>query len=387
MADMASGFPPAHPVSAATTRPAPVLWTVQAMRGAAALMVVAGHAQSAVAIVVEGAGGRFERSGAVPWGAGVDLFFVISGFIMVHTAGGLFGRPHARATFLRRRLVRIVPLYWLVTIVFLALLAIATLKGGDPFPSGAAVLAAFAFLPFDTHADGRLFPIYDLGWTLNYEMFFYALLAVAIGWPRARALGALAAALLLLVAIGPLVPPGSAAWFWTRPILLDFGLGVGVGAMAATVVLPVPVRWLLAVAGMSLLLLDPTGLFAGPAGTTVANAWPRVIFAGLPVAAILAASVLGREPPRPQVARPLVALGDASYSLYLLHPFALILLEKLAQKTPIAAAMPGGVLALATIALALLIAVVGHRLVERPLTHAIARRLAPPPSSGRLHHA
>ena len=141
-----------HPVGAAPA--ARTLWTVQALRGAAALMVVIGHGQSAAAGIVDAAGGDFARSRLMPWGAGVDLFFVLSGFIMVHASARLFGREGARAEFLRRRLVRIVPLYWLVTTVFLLLLAAAAMKGGDPFPDGRAVLASYAFFPSST-SDGH----------------------------------------------------------------------------------------------------------------------------------------------------------------------------------------------------------------------------------------
>jgi len=354
----------------------PVLWSVQVMRGAAALLVVIGHTQSAVEGVVVDAGGRFARSTLLPWGAGVDLFFVISGFIMVYTAGRLFGTPCARTTFIRRRLVRIVPLYWVVSAAFLLLLAAAAAKGGDPLPSVGAIAASFAFLPADTRGDGLLFPVFDLGWTLNYEMFFYALFAVAVGLPRRQAMVGTGIALVLLVAVGGLLSPGTAAWFWTRPIILDFGLGLAVGAASGTV-LPVLVRFLLLIAATGLLLVDPAGVFAGPAGTTVTNDWPRVIFAGVPVAAILAAAVLGPAPALPQIARPLVRLGDASYSLYLLHPVALIVLEKAAQKTMLARIVPGAWLVFATVLAALALALVGHRWLERPLTLAVASRLSP----------
>ena len=74
-------------------------------------------------MLVHNAGYVFEVSdlGA----AGVDLFFVISGFIMVYTTHGSFGQPGASASFLRRRVIRIVPIYWLYTNVTVLLLAFA----------------------------------------------------------------------------------------------------------------------------------------------------------------------------------------------------------------------------------------------------------------------
>lgn len=356
----------------------PTLWTVQVLRGVAALMVVAGHAQSAVAGAIASGGQVFVRSKLVPWGAGVDLFFVISGFIIVHASARLFGRPGARRDFVTRRLIRIVPLYWLVTTLFLALLAAATLKGGDPFPDPTAILASYAFLPADTHGDGRLFPVFDLGWTLNYEMLFYALLALVVALPRRRALAMLAVMLALLVGIGQVASLPPAAWFWTRPIVLDFGLGVVVGALVAgQVVLPKPLRAAIAAVGIAVLVADPCHVFDGPVGMTVANAWPRVLLAGLPVAAVLAAALLGPEPGMPRLAVPFTRVGDASYSLYLFHPFALIAMEKAAQKLPAVRDMPGGLLALVTVVAAIVLALAAYRWIERPMTVVLATLFAP----------
>lgn len=368
----------ARPVGAVPPSASTTLWTVQVMRGIAALLVVVGHSQSAAGGIKAAAGGAFARSTLLPWGAGVDLFFVISGFIIVHASARLFGRTGARAEFLRRRLIRIVPLYWLVTTLFLALLAAASLKGGDRFPTLPAILASYAFLPADTYRDGRLFPVFDLGWTLNYEMAFYALLAVVVPLPRRWALAAAGLLLALAVAIGALVTGPLALWFWTRPIVVDFGLGVLIGALVARgAALPPAIRIALAVAGLAALVADPGHVFDGAAGLTVANDWPRVLAAGLPFAAVLAAAVLGPEPAMPRGARPFARIGDASYSLYLVHPVALILVEKAAQKLPVVRGAPGGLLAGAMIVAALVIALAVHRWIERPMTTALARRLEP----------
>lgn len=364
-----------HPVGAVPPSATQTLWTVQVMRGAAALMVVVGHSQTAAGGIVTAAGHAFARSTIVPWGAGVDLFFVLSGFIIVHASARLFGRADARPDFVRRRLVRIVPLYWLVTTLFLALLAAATWKGGDRFPGIAAILASYAFLPADTYGDGRLFPVFDLGWTLNYEMLFYAAFALVVPLPRDRALAMVGLLLIAAVALGSIVPGPSAAWFWTRPIILDFGLGVGVGALVARgVELAPPRRIALAIAGMAVLLADPLHVFDSRVGMTVANDWPRAVAAGLPIAAVLAAAVLGPEPRMPRAMLPFAVIGDASYSLYLFHPVVLIVTEKLAQKLPIVRSAAGWQLVVPMVVAALVLAMAVHRWIERPTTAALARR-------------
>jgi exopolysaccharide production protein ExoZ len=358
--------------------PSQTLWTVQWMRAAAALMIIVGHSGGAVASVAEQIRAGFTRPNILPWGAGVDLFFVISGFIMVHASRRLFGQPDAVAEFLKRRLTRIIPLYWLTTSLFLAILAAATLKGGDPFPSGTAIIASYLFIPFDSYGNGRSFPVFDLGWTLNYEMFFYALFALTVWLPRARAMTMLAVLLLVAIVIGNFVPPSSTAlYFWTRPILVDFGLGIGVGMIVARgVTLRKPLRLFMAFGGFALVILDPMHLFNGPIGTTVANEWPRVLFSGIPVSIALAGAVLGPEPRAHRSLWPLTFLGDASYSLYLFHPFSLILMEKLVQKSRVIASLDGHLILAATVTMAIVSALFAYRFIERPMTRRLSARLA-----------
>jgi exopolysaccharide production protein ExoZ len=365
------------------------LWTVQWLRAAAALMVVVGHSQSAVAMLMRSTGGNYTRSALLPWGASVDLFFVISGFIMVHASRRLFGTRRAWVGFLKGRLKRIIPLYWLTTTVYLAVLIAATLKGGDPFPRVSGILASYLFVPADTWGNGRLFPVFDLGWTLNYEMFFYALFAVAVGFTRRRAAGLVILMLLVFVALGLFVPPSAgAAWFWTRPIMVDFGLGLVVGlAMAEEIRLPAALRVALVLASAAMLVADPTHLFNGPLGSTVANDWPRVIVSGIPSALLLAGAVLGPGPRHLGMYAPLTKLGDASYSLYLLHPFALMAMEKLVQKVPSVRGLGGGILVLGTVAMATLLAFASYRWIESPIARLLASRRAAPRQAAPVDQA
>ena len=88
------------------------LSTVQALRGVAALLVVAYHAVNTWSLhALDSTAGKVWPNGS----AGVDIFFVISGLVMVLSADRLAGRPDAWRTFARQRIVRIVPLYWVMT--------------------------------------------------------------------------------------------------------------------------------------------------------------------------------------------------------------------------------------------------------------------------------
>ena len=154
---------------------------LQVLRAVAALGVVFHH----LPIFLEG---KLGLTGVVPplllGAAGVDLFFVISGFIMVYSSEPLFGRPHAPRVFLLRRLSRIVPLYWAATsflLGYLLLVGVAFVRVNLPWD---VILTSYAFIPFPRR-DGLMMPVLNVGWTLNYEMFFYLVFAAAILLPRA----------------------------------------------------------------------------------------------------------------------------------------------------------------------------------------------------------
>ena len=162
-------------ISARENSPANFL-TVQALRAVAALLVVLLHA-------FETWGERVDPSApGVNWdngAAGVDVFFVISGFVMVISSRRLTGKAGAALTFLRHRVVRIVPLYWLMTTV--KILAVVAL-GGVVLRTGLDfnfVAGSYLFLPVVDSA-GHFRPVLPVGWTLTYEFLFYLLFAAAL---------------------------------------------------------------------------------------------------------------------------------------------------------------------------------------------------------------
>ena len=123
---------------------------VQGLRALAAFCVAFGHLQNDAAAhgLIAGHGlaafGRF-----LPWEAGVDIFFVISGFVIVHATGPLFGTGAAGAwVFLRRRLARIVPLYWIMSAAFLAVLLLARSAIHGDIGGPAYIIASFLFIPW-----------------------------------------------------------------------------------------------------------------------------------------------------------------------------------------------------------------------------------------------
>ncbi|AWN55832.1 acyltransferase [Methylobacterium sp. 17Sr1-1] len=342
---------------------------MQILRALAALMVAAGHAQFEVAGVAARAGIPYAPAAWLPWPAGVDVFFVISGFIIVHAASPLHGRADARRTFLAHRIARVVPLYWLATTLYLglALLRPGLLGAGAEGP--AALAASYLFWPM-ARADGAVQPLYSLGWTLNYEMAFYVLFALTLPLGPRRSVLAVLALLAGLVVLGQAAGPLPVApAFWSDPIVLEFACGAALAlARQEGWRLPGPVRLALAIAGLAVLAL------AGEA-----PALPRCLAWGGPAALLVAAAALGPAGTAGAGLRPFVLLGDASYALYLAHPFVVRGVRVVAEAAGLAAPLGPGPLTVLMLVLAGLAALLLHRIVERPLTRAARALLEPAP--------
>ncbi len=290
---------------------------IQALRGLAALMVALSHLQ-----VVEG---RAAIDPLMPdWSilgfAGVDLFFVISGFVMVHVTRGRFGSGREAGAFAFARAARVYPLYWLVSAVVLVVwlrdpnLVFASIPG-DP-----DLVRSFLLWP-----DERP-PLHAVGWTLVHELYFYAVFA------------------LLLLAPERLLPVALAAWGGLVAALNLSGAG-GLGPEAALITHPLTFEFLMG-AGAALAFhrwgpVRPGLALAAGAGSFVAvcfafavmrpgvfpEGWLRAFAFGLPAALTLYGAAglerSGRTAP-PWTAR----YGDWSYALYLIHILALAAVGK-----------------------------------------------------------
>ena len=198
---------------------------LQALRAIAAWLVVADHA---LLDVTHGELGNPATS--VAWAIGnigVYVFFVISGFIMVHICWDDFGRRGAAANFLRKRVIRIVPLYWLATIAALAFHKISATHGAHA--GWSELVRSLLFIPYRDE-DGGWAPILQQGWTLNYEIMFYAIFAAAVAFRRQIAVPAIGAALGIFTLVGPLLPTGILAYL-SSPIVLWFALGIGLAVL------------------------------------------------------------------------------------------------------------------------------------------------------------
>lgn len=348
---------------------------IQILRGLAALAIVVLHAFHDAEFLALARGWSFTAPDW-PLGAGVDLFFVISGFVMVVASQKLFAQPGAPYKFLGRRLARIVPIYWAATSLFLIILLARPEVLNSPLPDMGEILRSYLFIPYLKAGDGLIQPVYKLGWTLNYEMMFYVVFALAIVLPARLAVAAVTVFFAGLVGLGlALKPSPGALSFWTSPMILEFVAGMWLGlARLSEFRLP-------RLAGPALVLL---GLLLIAAGGSTATDLDRLINWGLPAALIVAGASLGPGEERPEShslpVRALASLGDASYALYLCHPFAIRLFRLVWDKSGIAAIFGAGTagawayIVVATLA-ALGAAFLIYRLFEKPVTKAVQVRL------------
>jgi exopolysaccharide production protein ExoZ len=296
--------------------------------------------------------------------AGVDLFFVISGFIMWVTTHRSSIGPKA---FLGKRIRRIVPLYWLFTAiaVFIAVVAPALGKStGIPH-----AVASFLFLPAVNPVSHVAEPVLAPGWTLNHEMLFYLIFALALMLspkPRLIAVIGLNTGMAIVGALthGPLLLS-----FYTNPIILEFVLGVIVGWIYTSgYSLPRPASGVLIATSVFVMVAC-----AAAWGQTVLL---RVAVWGVPAAVIVIALSLAENAKPVGQRRRWQFLGDASYSVYIVHGVVLAALLATVNHVgaPVFVMIPLG----APIAIVFGLGV--YQYVERPMTNYLRRgrrRLAP----------
>lgn len=341
--------------------------SIQYLRAAAALMVVVYHLQP-----------QLDRMGVrdlpLDWLiAGVDIFFVVSGFIMWWTTRSGSVSP---GDFARRRIHRIVPVYWALSVFYVVVLLVAPRLMQTGAFDPAHVAASFLFIPWPHPTVGYMMPLVTPGWTLNYEMFFYAIFALALFAPRGRQLAFVTGFLVTLAAVGLAARPGPGLLaFYTSTLLLEFLFGVWLGVLFERRRL-IPAGLAPAVAVIAVVLL--VGLHG------LATARTRFLFMGLPAMAIVFAAV-SWEAQRPLAMRPaLLVLGNASYSIYLVHQLALSatgqLWRRLVEAPPWVSAAG---FAVAGVSVSAIGGLVCYALLERPLGRLTAPLLRGP-GVGRL---
>lgn len=249
------------------------------------------------------------------WNCCIELFFVMSGFLMVHMSRNLFGSPGGVRNFFLRRVTRTPPLYWIYTIGVAALfIAVPRLSAGGPIDLK-TVLGSLLFIPMERE------PVITIGWTLSYEVFFYTIVAFSIFLPYQAGWKAAVAVIVAFWTAGRVLDLTSAPWStWTSAINLNFVIGILVAvAYYAGITLSRAGRWIAAIVGIAL-VLSLRRLLNGDL--------LRVVTMGVGIGGVVAAATLNdRQWSLGRFHAIAHELSNQTYTMYLAHILILKFLE------------------------------------------------------------
>lgn len=287
--------------------------SLQCLRGVAALAVVLFHLRGVEIKYLQGpavldAIARYAD-------AGVDLFFVVSGFVMTTVSAGRYTRDGATSQFLVKRAWRVLPLYWIFTTLVVVLMALFPTMVNTSY-ADQSVLASYLLIP---HAQ---LPVLTVGWTLVHEAYFYLVFASAIAFVPERFVPVFLLAWAAAVGVAPWLAEGPATPahnLVTNPLTYEFIAGAMLGLYWQRIP-----SWLalpLIITGAAVAVAAAVALpEAGPASMSVHT---RVALFGTASVLILAGCVGLEAQNRMRMPLWLTRLGDSSYSLYLTHIFVI----------------------------------------------------------------
>lgn len=332
--------------------------SLQCLRGIAALAVVLFHLRGVEIKYLQGpaildAVARYAD-------AGVDLFFVVSGFVMTTVSAGRYTKDGASSEFLIKRAWRVLPMYWIFTTLVVVLMALAPSMVNSSY-ADQSVLASYLLIP---HAQ---LPVLTVGWTLVHEAYFYLVFASAIAFVPERLVPVFLLAWAAAVGAPHVLPEGPATpahYLVTNPLTYEFIAG----AMLGLYWRKIP-SWL----ALPLIVMGAAGAVAaaaalpeaGPASVSIHT---RVALFGTASVLMLAGCVGLEAQNRMRIPLWLTRLGDSSYSLYLTHIFVISAIGRMWATFMPSSGWAGHVafVAIATLACCITGGLV-HARLERPL--------------------
>lgn len=345
--------------------------SIQALRGIAAVLICCFHMRGLINSQVKWGNVLFDQASV-----GVLVFFVISGIIIVITTQNIDTSFSGIANFLAKRILRIVPLYYILT--FVLLLAIGKF-GTFIIHHPDLLMKSFLFMPTGLNSVGGAYgmPVLKVGWTLNYEIFFYLLVAISLLFKKWRWY-AVIVGISLLVWVCPylmygyiiLSPSGnypfSASYLQmiSNPLMLCFLIGVSIGLFyCSDSKLPSSFSINIGLAASAAIFC----LSLAYGESSELKYYLSIIGLGL-----IFLFLMMKEKQKPlHFNQYLVKLGDVSFSIYLVHTIIIVFLSDTLRQWGI----PGSCIFLVNLALILLSALLLYSLIEKKMTSDLLKLL------------
>ena len=320
------------------------------------------RAVAAVAVVVHHFSEAFYYKTHVG-AAGVDVFFVISGFVMALVTA----RSVSPVKFLTDRLIRIVPMYWLCTLFLFA--CVRAKPNLFPLDSSdtSHLLKSLFFIPHISPL-GTMYPLVSQVWTLVYEMFFYAIFACALWVSQAHKIAIVSITIFAVVGLGALLQSHNiAVSTFTSPLMIEFVAGLWLfssyrrgampGAVISTVLVLISLTWFAVVEFVQPPYRAVEFEFIQPPF--------RLVELGVP-AFFLVTGFLGLEKYIKAKAS-LLVIGNASYSIYLTHWFSLLFVRLTALKLGVS----GWPVIAASFPAAVVLGIAAYKFIEVPIIRTL----------------
>lgn len=357
--------------------------SLQALRGLAAILVMLFHYRFYLRSQVEN--GTTIWDALFGWGIiGVDIFFIISGFIMVYTTQNYTQSLFSTKRFLINRAIRIFPMYYIgLLITFLLSGAMSTFHYPEKVQN---LLSALTFTVYKTDItphyidDGGM---YNIRWTLNYEVYFYMAFSVCllVKHRLLSLIGFSAFMICLIPAIAGFQPTTSIQGYpfhsptlglLTNPVFLEFIIGAIVGYLYLKLKNITSSTKIQAIASFISLTLFMYVIYGIYNESLRAFNTESAIILGVFILFITLADPLLKK----YIPHILTYLGDISFSLYLLHGAIGSAVMKRMEPFELSN-YKGIVTVIIAISLSIFISHLTHKYIEIRLTRKLKKRMLP----------